>query len=84
MEKLTQPCPLCGGLMVSEKGEHTVKYKRASQAITSHGWWCDDCGEVFLDGPDSLQCIEIMEQLKQQVEATHAPLNSSSSVPTSL
>lgn len=69
MEKKTQHCPMCSGIMDHDTREHDVTYEWASKTITSEGWWCRDCGEVLLDGEDSLVCFAAFEEVKRRVEA---------------
>lgn len=79
MEKKTQPCPICGGMMDHDTRAHDVAYEWARLTITSEGWWCRDCGEAFFEAPETSRVFEALQEVKRRVEA--ARLRSAQAVP---
>ena len=48
MERKTQACPECGGVMEFGIHAHKITYKQASQVVELECWKCADCGEVMM------------------------------------
>ena len=68
MTEKTMPCPVCAGTMDRDKRPETVTYEWASVTIESEGWWCRDCGELILKGPELIKWSDAFDEAKRQVE----------------
>ena len=67
MERKTQACPECGGVMEFGIHAHKITYKQASQVVELECWKCADCGEVMMHGAATLKFSATLQELKRRV-----------------
>jgi HTH-type transcriptional regulator/antitoxin MqsA len=66
-------CHACAGKMVREVRADKVTYKGHSVDIQQPGWYCQNCDEVVLDGPDSAITEAAFVRLKAEVDGILTP-----------
>ncbi len=51
--KMTRPCPSCGGVMRRGVQDEVVKFKDESLTYEQPGWHCGSCGDGILEASDN-------------------------------